>query len=79
MRIDHLNCTTGSRGVKTPRYTFAVEKHETGAEYFLVDNIADPEQFKNIYGEDTTLDQRLRIRLDEFLRQAEDPFAGWDG
>ena len=79
MRIDHLNCTTGNRGIKTDRYTYAIEKSETSVEHFCIDNLSDPEQMTNVFGRDIDLDRGHRERLEEFLKSAEDPFAGWVG
>lgn len=77
MRIDHQNCTTGNRGIKTERYTYAFEKTEVSTSHFCVDNRDDPEQFVNIFGQDPELDSKHQARLREFLRQADDPFAEW--
>lgn len=79
MRIDHLDCTTGNRGIKTDRYTYAFEKTSDRVEYYCVDNIEDPDQMTNVYGTDPERDRLHRKRLEEFLVQAEDPFAGWTG
>ena len=78
MRIDHINCTTGNRGIKTERYTFAFEKGETDTKFYCVDNEHDPDQMTNVYGQDDELDESHRRILKNFLRQAEDPFVDWD-
>ncbi len=67
--------TNGRRGLKTDRYTFALEKKGSEKSYFLIDNKEDPHQLKNIYGEDPGRDEKFRKQLKEMLIKSSDPFA----
>ena len=42
-----------------------------------MDNIEDPDQMTNMYGRNPELDETHAEILRQFLREAEDPFAGW--
>ncbi len=65
----------GKRGIKTLEYTFAVSKDKKGVKtYFLYDDLKDPYQMANIWGEDPVLDAEMESRLDTLLREMKDPW-----
>jgi arylsulfatase A-like enzyme len=79
LRIDHLNSTTGSRGLRTERHTYAVEKRADSVSYYCYDNAKDPEQMSNLRGTDRDRDEHHREVLASLLASSEDPFAEWIG
>lgn len=70
--------TSGYRGLRTDRYTFAV--HVTGGkpdEYILYDRTADPYQQQNIAAENPDLVRQLTGRLKDWLEVTDDSFAAY--
>lgn len=77
MQIAVDNCVNGKRGIKTDRYTYAFEKEGAQVDHYCIDNLEDPHQLTNIYGQDPSRDQQLKNRLRALLIAAQDPFADW--
>lgn len=72
------NPTTGYRGLRTPRYTFAV--HATDGKIdrtVLFDRNKDIYQMNNIAAENSKLIRSLEKQLKEWLIQTGDPFAAY--
>ncbi len=74
MNIDHLDSTNGSRGIKTETYTFVFNKTCNNITWYCYNNIKDPSQLFNIYGDDKNRDYRLKKELIQKLIDANDPF-----
>ncbi len=77
-RVQPDNPTTGYRGLRTSRYTFAV--HATNGKIdrtVLFDRDKDPYEMKNIATERPKLVRALHKQLREWLMQTNDPFAAY--
>jgi len=67
--------TEKRRGVKTHTHTYVIAYDNKGEKHqFLYDDVNDPYQMKNIYGENTELEQDLTEKLREILIRTNDPF-----
>lgn len=70
--------STGYRGLRTARYTFAVHAtKEKTDEIILFDRVSDPYQLNNIASENPAAVERLRAQLKAWLKQTEDPFLNY--
>ncbi len=69
------NYKGGRRGLRTNKYTFVIEKGESGEkrEYRLYDNENDPYQLENIADKKPDLVNNLRERLNKRLKEIDDP------
>lgn len=65
----------GARGVRTPRYTYVINRQRKGEERFLFDNQADPYQMRNRIGADTALEKELLGELNGWLDRTGDPWS----
>lgn len=77
-RVQPDNPTTGYRGLRTSKYTFAV--HATNGKIdrtVLFDRDKDPYEMKNIATERPKLVRALHKQLREWLMQTNDPFAAY--
>ena len=62
-----------ARGFRTKEYTYAVVKHENGNKFhYLYNDAKDPYQMKNIWGENPTLDNKMKTELAELLTSMND-------
>lgn len=77
MQILPTECHNGKRGIKTERYTYAIEKTDGQVDHYCIDNLQDEHQLHNVFGDDPERDRDLMRRLHELLVQAKDPFADW--
>ncbi|MHC4438149.1 MAG: sulfatase-like hydrolase/transferase, partial [Planctomycetota bacterium] len=72
----YLNCSGqsgGNRGLRTHRYTFAINRRNDGAnEVLLFDNKKDPYQLENIAGSSPEVVRRLTGELNQWLRKTKD-------
>ena len=69
------NLTTGYRGLRTKKYTFAV--HATNGrtdEWILFDREQDPFQLNNIAPDQPTLIKQFSNQLKDWLKKTNDPF-----
>jgi hypothetical protein len=73
MNIDPRDAVRGRRGVRTPRYTFLVERRD-GQRTVLFDNEKDPYQMRNIAGERPALVAELARELNGWLERTGDPW-----
>ncbi len=64
----------GMRGVRTPRYTYIVDRHDGHEERRLFDNEDDPFQMRDCMGERPALEKRLQAELDAWLDRTRDPW-----
>jgi len=75
----YMRCSVNkphSRGVRTDRYTFVVEKEDDNSfNYILFDNQNDPYQLKNIADESPELSDRLKAELNRWLKATNDPWG----
>jgi N-acetylglucosamine-6-sulfatase len=76
IRIPYGEPALGWRGVRTLRYTLAIQKRPEGEpEVILHDNIEDPYQLQNIAGERPDIVEKLvREELDPWLETTSDPW-----
>lgn len=66
---------SGSRGVRTERYTYAVSLENNGAKSrVLFDNRDDPYQMENIAGQNRSLEFELTAELKNWLEKKGDPW-----
>lgn len=62
-----------ARGFRTKDYTYAVVKHENGNTFhYLYNDVKDPYQMKNIWGEDPNLDTKMKKELRILLTSMND-------
>ncbi|RKD99795.1 sulfatase family protein [Marinifilum flexuosum] len=70
--------TEKRRGVKTHTHTYVIAYDNKGEKHhFLYDDVNDPYQMENIYGENTELEQDLTEKLREILIRTNDPFVSY--
>ena len=70
--------TEKRRGVKTHTHTYVIAYDNKGEKHhFLYDDKNDPYQTKNIYGENSELEQDLTEKLREILIRTKDPFISY--
>jgi len=74
----YLNCSGqrgGNRGLRTHRYTFAINRRKDGTnEILLFDNKKDPYQLENIAESSPEVVRRLTGELNQWLRKTNDPW-----
>jgi arylsulfatase A-like enzyme len=74
----YLNCAGqrgGNRGLRTHRYTFAINRQKNGTnEVLLFDNKKDPYQLENIAGASPEVIRKLTNELNQWLRKTKDPW-----
>jgi uncharacterized sulfatase len=77
--ILYLNCSGprgGHRGLRTHRYTFAINhRNDETNEVLLFNNQKDPYQLKNIAESNSEVVQRLTGELKKWLRKTNDPWT----
>lgn len=72
------NDTEKRRGVKTHQNTYVVAYDNKGEKmHFLYDDVNDPYQQNNIYGQNSELEQDLTEKLREILIRTNDPFLSY--
>ena len=74
-QVSSENLTTGYRGFRTKKYTFAV--HATNGqtdEWILFDREQDPYQLNNIASDQPELIKQFANRLKDWLKKTNDPF-----
>ncbi|MCC6488821.1 MAG: sulfatase [Candidatus Hydrogenedentes bacterium] len=64
----------GARGVRTPRYTYVIERTSDGEVPHLYDNEADPYQTRDIAGTNEPLERSLTAELMGWLEKTGDPW-----
>ncbi len=74
MKIEPQGPAVGRRGIKTPRYTFLLERYEQ-ERVSLFDNEKDPYQLKNIAAENRSLVGKLTGNLSRWLARTRDPWS----
>jgi arylsulfatase A-like enzyme len=75
MKIPMDNSGGGTRGVRTDRYTYVVEKKEANAlKVVLFDRLKDPYQLNNLAGTNPELENKLRQQLQSWLNRNNDPW-----
>ena len=75
-QVSSENLTTGYRGFRTKKYTFAV--HATNGqtdEWILFDREQDPYQLNNIASDQPELIKQFASRLKDWLKKTNDPFT----
>jgi len=74
----YLNCSGqrgGNRGLRTHRYTYAINRLKDGKnEVLLFDNRKDPYQLNNIADSSPEVVRRLTGELNQWLRKTKDPW-----
>jgi len=65
----------GRRGVRTMRYTLAIERSDRGQQVILHDNEKDPYQVRNIAQESPALVEELTRELNGWLERTKDPWG----
>ncbi|MCL3781422.1 sulfatase [Prolixibacteraceae bacterium JC049] len=72
---DPKDPSSGKRGFRNHKYTFAALKEKNGTiSYYLYDDVNDPYQLKNIYGKDKKRDVQMRNELENLLKKMNDPW-----
>lgn len=67
--------SSGTRGFKNAEYTFAVVKAvDEKKYYYLYNDVNDPFQMENIWGDNKDLDKKMEQELDELLGDMNDPW-----
>ncbi|MDX9971741.1 MAG: sulfatase-like hydrolase/transferase [FCB group bacterium] len=66
---------TGARGLRTPRYTYVIDRGPAGEERYLYDNERDPYQLRNVAGSNPALEKDLERQLRMWLDHTRDPFV----
>jgi arylsulfatase A-like enzyme len=75
LRVPPAAPQLGARGLRTHRYTFAIEHTEGQVHQYLYDNQADPYQLHNIASECPEVVKVLTRRLQSRLKETRDPFV----
>lgn len=65
---------TSARGVKTMRYTYAIERNADGEQRHLFNNERDPYQMKDLIGTAPALERELEAELNGWLERTGDPW-----
>ncbi|MCY1719364.1 sulfatase [Prolixibacteraceae bacterium Z1-6] len=68
------NSSSGARGFRNAQYTFAVVKANGQKYYYLYNDINDPFQMVNIWGNNKDLDEKMEQELNELLFGMNDPW-----
>lgn len=69
------NPSSGARGFRNKKYTFAVVKEEGGSKFFyLYNDKKDPYQMTNLWGKNLKLDQKMNQELTDLLKKKNDPW-----
>jgi arylsulfatase A-like enzyme len=70
------NPSSGKRGYRDMEHTFAVVKYNNDIDksYYLYDDLNDPYQLNNIWGEDPERDAKVHAKLTNLLRKMSDPW-----
>lgn len=77
MTYSDIDNTDGNRGIKTARYTLTFSKTGSNLTWYCYDNLTDPSQLKNIYGDDVNRDLLLKKKLRKKLIDAGDSFSDY--
>ncbi len=72
---DPASPKNGARGVRTPQYTYVINRPRSGEERSLFDNEKDPYQMRNLIGARDALEKELQAALDGWLKQTGDPWG----
>jgi len=75
MHINPASPQYGRRGLRTPRYTFVVERRKGGEQMILHDNERDPYQLKNVADQSKPVVAELTKELNAWLESTGDPWA----